>query len=86
MNDFFWRPYRPQMSFTATGFDVTSSEGIVEPGLEPEPFRDRHRFRADPRLGSAAAAVTEHDRSHSVGRRRHRMAIEQECAPEPVHQ
>src|SRR5208283_1466412 len=27
MKDFFWRPYRPQISFTATGLEVTSSGG-----------------------------------------------------------
>src|SRR5262245_15280457 len=29
MNDFFCRPYSPQMSFTATGCEVTSSGGSL---------------------------------------------------------
>src|ERR1051326_6489014 len=29
MKDFFWRPYKPQMGFTATGRDVTSSGGSL---------------------------------------------------------
>src|SRR5260370_40387459 len=29
MKDFFWRPYRPQMSFTGTGFDVRTSGGSL---------------------------------------------------------
>ena len=55
MNDFFCRPYKPQMSFTGTGLDVSSSGGSLggktasltfcENETVPLEFQFHHRYR-----------------------------------------
>ena len=62
------------------------ANGSLSPASKPERGAIVHRFPADPRVGGPAAAVAEHDRRNACGRRRHRMAVEQQRAAEAVEQ
>ena len=63
---------------------MAAGERLVQARFEPGAAGDGEGFAADPRAGAAAAAVAEHDRGNAVGRRGHRMAIEQDRAAEAV--
>src|SRR5579863_5568708 len=62
MNDLFWRPYRPQMSFTTIGFDVTSSGGSLGGLMASLTFWRNDRYH-----GSSIWSTSRCDRWSSSG-------------------
>src|SRR4051794_19802792 len=65
---------------------MPAGKWIVEASLEAGAAGDRQCFLAEPRLGGRSAAIAEHHRRHACRWWRHRMAVEQERAAEPVKQ
>src|SRR5215813_7406530 len=61
MKDFFWRPYRPQMSFTATGLEVTSSGGSFGGLMNSLTFRTKDRYQ-----GSSTSETRSRDKWSSA--------------------
>ena len=66
--------------------DMPAREWVVKSGLESTPVGDAHRFVAHPIIRGSPAAVAKDHRGYASRRRRHRMAVEQEGAAEPVEQ
>src|SRR3954468_24627066 len=64
--------------------DMPAGEWIVQSRREAAFAGNPHCFQTERRIGSAAAAVTKHDRRNTGWRRRHRMAVEQDRAAETV--
>src|SRR6476619_2475493 len=62
---------------------MPAGKGIVQSRLKTASPGDRHRIGADPGIAGLATAIAEHDRRNAFGRRRHRVAVEQERTAEP---
>ncbi len=66
------------------GDDMPARERVVEPGGKPAAPGNRQRFMAQPVRRCPSAAVADHHLGDAGGRRRHRMAVEQQRAAETL--
>ena len=73
-------PWRPGVALD----HMPPGEWLVDRGIEPATARDIDRFAAHPRIGRPPAPVAEDDRRSAVGRRRHRVAVDQQRTPEAL--